>query len=101
MSAVLPIIDEIDDMGARMTVAAWLQRCPLGLIAMHHDKIRSRLIKKGFAEAVRCLDAELALAMSVRAPDGTFQQVPNFNAHLARGKMRVAARGKTRGEGGI
>ncbi|MDH6265522.1 hypothetical protein M2360_000912 [Rhizobium sp. SG_E_25_P2] len=100
MSAALPIIDELNDMGARMTVAAWLQRCPLGLIALHHDKIRKLLIKKGFAEAVTCLEAELALSMSVRAPDGTFQQGPNFSAHLARGEMRIAAKGPER-DGGL
>lgn len=101
MSGQLPIIDELDALDTAMAVADWLQRCPFSVIAQNHDAIRNVLIRKRFAEAVDCLDAELALACSTRGPDGTFQQGPNFSAHAARGAMRVAARGFDGiGEGG-
>ncbi|MBB1247441.1 hypothetical protein [Rhizobium sp. G21] len=108
MSGFLPIIEILADAEGREEVAYWLQRCPVAVITAHHQEIRNILNRKGFPEAVRCLDAELALALSLRAPDGTFQQGPNFNADLARGKCgwrpgarREARAGDGAGSGGL
>lgn len=99
MSGVLPIIEILADAEGREEAAYWLQRCPIAVIAAHHQEIRNILNRKGFPEAVRCLDAELALALSVRGPNGAFHRRPDARARQARKKMRMAAWGK-QGSGG-
>lgn len=91
MSGLLPTIEMLACSEGYDEAADWLQRCPLSIIVSHHEEILKILIEKGFSEAVLCLFAELALALSVRAPDGTFQRRPQTKARHARRKMRLAA----------
>lgn len=92
MSNRLPILDELALARNNRQRADWLAECPQWVIAHHSDKIRSILDAAGFSAGVRCLDAELLLLQSRRDKVGAYRESPNFNAHLARIDMAIAAR---------
>lgn len=91
----LPIIEQLRKMTSDAERADWLQLCPLSVIVNHHAEIASAFEIAGFDAGVRCLEAELALASSVRVKnDGGFRPEPLIAAHIARGEMRIAAKRK-------
>lgn len=91
-SAGNPVVDDLQDMVGFMSMASWLTRASDQTIVLQHARIRDILTARGFDEAVRALDAQLARALSTRAPDGTYQQHIQVTVYDAQIAMRVAAR---------
>jgi hypothetical protein len=92
-----PLVEQLQAMTTDIERADWLQLCPFRILIRHEAEIARVLERAGFEAGLKCLEAELALAASVRIKgDGGFRPEPLFAAHVARGEMRVAAKRRDR-----
>ncbi|WP_288430224.1 hypothetical protein [uncultured Agrobacterium sp.] len=88
---IIPLIEGLEAAQSREERAAWLLRCPLGVLLSCEMTIRNRLLNARFKEGIEYLEAELADLRRVRGADGG--KNCNMLVGAARGRLERIALG--------
>lgn len=91
MTALLPIIEQLDDARDDQARADWLLRCPLQILGKYEMTIRNRLQLAGFHAGVQYVEVELICLRAVRGAEGELVEGPAAARQAAREAMQALA----------
>lgn len=91
MTALLPIIEQLDDARDDQTRAEWLLRCPLQILGKYEMTIRNRLMHAGFHAGIQYVEIELICLRAVRGVEGELVEGPAAARQAAREALHAIA----------
>ena len=92
MTALLPIVEQLDEMTSDAERAAWLKACPLGYFVSDYDAIRLALLRARFGAGIDYLNRERVALFARRNVDGGLPDRAMMTMHLARIDLSIAVR---------
>jgi hypothetical protein len=91
MTALLPIIEQLDEAHHDQARADWLLRCPLQILGKYEMTIRNRLMHAGFHAGIQYVEVELICLRAVRGAEGELVEGPAAARRAARDALHAIA----------